>query len=539
MSHTQLLLHDQARERILAGATRLVEAMRPTLGPRSKCVLIERKYGSPIVCNDGVTIAKEVRLEDPQEDLGARMMREAAVRTGDLVGDGTTTAAILAHAIYAEGLRNVVAGASAIDLQRGIERGRKAAVEALARMARPAASRKEREQIATLSAHNDAAIGALVAEATERVGAEGVVSLEEAKGTETELEVVEGLQFEHGFLSPYFVTDVEKMEAVLEDPLLLVCDRKIGSMEPLLPVLEAVAKSGRALLVIAEQVEGEALATLVVNKVRGALRCAAAKAPGFGDHRRAMLEDIAVVTGATLVTEDIGLKLEKLGLAELGRAKRCVLDKDSTTIVGGQGDKAAIEGRCKELRRAIERSTSDYDREKLESRLAKLAGGVAVIRVGALSEAELKNRKEAFDDAIHATRAAAAEGVVPGGGLALLRLAPAIEAEEKRCEGDLATGLRILRKALEAPSRQIAENSGFDGGVVVERLRTSEGALGFDAERGRYVDLIEAGILDATKVVRVALESAVSVAGVLLLTEATLAEIEDPEDRRRSPEMME
>ena len=387
--------------------------------------------------------------------------------------------------------------------------------------------------------HNEPEIGALVAEATERVGAEGVVSLEEAKGTETELEVVEGLQFDRGFLSPYFVTDVEKMEAVLEDPLVLVCDRKIGSMEPLLPVLEAVAKSGRPLLVIAEQVEGEALATLVVNKVRGTLRCAAAKAPGYGDQRRAQLDDIAVLTGATLVTEDIGIKLENLALGDLGRAKRCVLDKDATTIVGGLGEKAAIEGRCKELRRQIERSTSDYEREKLESRLAKLAGGVAVIRVGALSEAELKNRKEAFDDAVHATRAAAAEGVVPGGGVALLRLLPAIEAEEKRCSGDQATGVRILRKALEAPARLIAENSGFDGGVVVEHLRAAKGSRGFDAERGEYVDLVAAGILDPAKVVRVALESAVSVAGVLLLTEATLTEVEDPEDRRRSHEMME
>jgi chaperonin GroEL len=539
MSHTQLLLSDQARERILAGATHLVEAMRPTLGPRSKCVLIEKKYGSPIVCNDGVTIAKEVRLKDPQEDLGARMIREAAVRTGDLVGDGTTTSAILAHALYAEGLRNVVAGASAIELQRGMERGRKVAVEALAALARPAASRREREQIATISAHNDAEVGKLVADATERVGAEGVVSLEEAKGTETELEVVEGLQFDRGFLSPYFVTDVEKMEAVLEDPLVLVCDRKIGTMEPLLPVLEAVAKSGRPLLVVAEQVEGEALATLVVNKVRGTLRCAAAKAPGYGEQRRAMLDDIAVLTGATLVTEDIGIKLENLALADLGRCKRCVLDKETTTIVGGLGDKASIEGRCKELRRLIDRSTSDYEREKLEGRLAKLAGGVAVIRVGALSEAELKNRKEAFDDAIHATRAAAAEGVVPGGGVALLRLLPAVEAEEKRCSGDMVTGVRILRKALEAPARQIAENSGFDGGVVVEHLRASKGSQGFDAERGEYVDLSEAGILDPAKVVRVALESAVSVAGVLLLTEATLTEIEDPGDRPRAREMME
>jgi len=537
MTHTQVMLRDQAREKILAGATALVDAMRLTLGPKSKCVLIEKKYGAPIVCNDGVTIAKEVNLEDPRENLGARMIREAAVRTGDEVGDGTTTAAILAHAIYSEGLRNVVAGASSIDLQRGIERGRRAAVEALRRLARPCSTRKEREQVATVSAHNDSSIGKLVADATERVGAEGVVSLEEAKATETELQVVEGLQFDRGYLSPYFVTDVEKMEAVLEDPLILLTDQKISTMEPLLPVLEQVARSGRSLLVVADQVEGEALATLVVNRVRGTLRCAATKAPGYGDHRRAMLEDLAILTGAAFLAEEMGRKLESLKLEDLGKAKRAVLGKETTTIVGGKGDKSRIEGRCKEIRREIEKSTSDYDREKLESRLAKLAGGVAVIRVGALSETEMKNRKEAFDDAIHATKAAMTEGIVPGGGLALLRLIPAVEKEALACEGDVRTGVRILKRALEAPARQITENSGFDPGVVVERLRGSGGNQGFDAETGQYVDLVQAGIVDPAKVVRVALESAVSVAGVLLLTEATLTEVEEPSKKHAVPEL--
>ena len=532
MTHTKLLLRDRAREKILAGATAIVDAMRLTLGPKSKCVLIEKQFGTPIVCNDGVTIAKEVNLEDPQENLGARLIREAAVRTGDEVGDGTTTSAVLAHAIYAEGLRNIVAGASAIDLQRGIDRARLAAVRELGRLSRPCATRKEREQVAAVSAHNDPGIGKLVADAMERVGAEGVVSLEEAKATETELEVVEGMQFDRGFLSPYFVTDPEKMEAVLDEPYVLLTDRKIANMEPLLPVLEQVAKSGRSLLIVAEQVEGEALATLVVNRVRGTLRCAAAKAPGYGDHRRAMLEDMAILTGATLVTEDLGRKLETLTLDDLGRAKRAVLDKENTTLVGGQGPRAAIEGRCKELRREIEKSTSDYDKEKLRSRLAKLAGGVAVIRVGAISETEMKNKKEAFDDAIHATKAAVAEGIVPGGGVVLLRLLPAIEKEEETCEGDVRTGLRILKKALEAPARQIAENSGYDGGVVVDRIRAGSGDVGFDAERGEYVDLVKAGIVDPAKVVRVALESAVSVAGVLLLTEATLTEVEEAKKDR-------
>ena len=524
MSHTRLLLHDQAREKILAGATTLVDAMRLTLGPRSKCVLIEKKYGAPIVCNDGVTIAKEVRLEDPQENLGARMIREAAVRTGDEVGDGTTTSAVIAHAVYTEGLRNVVAGASAVDLQRGIERGRRAAVDALRKLAQPCSSRKEREQIATISAHNDPSIGKLVADAMERVGVEGVVSLEEAKSTETQLEVVEGMQIDRGFLSPYFVTEVEKMQAVLDDPLILLTDRKIATMEPLLPVLEQVAKSGRALLVVAEQIEGEALATLVVNRVRGTLSCAATKAPGYGDHRRAMLEDIAILTGATLVTEDMGMKFESLTLGDLGQAKRAVLDRETTTLVGGRGVKAKIEARCQELRREIEKSTSDYDREKLQERLAKLAGGVAVIRVGGATEVEVKERKDRVEDAMHATRAAVEEGIVPGGGVALLYAARSLDKLQPENE-DQRVGIEIVRRALRTPARQIAENAGMDGSIVIGKLTDQKNAnYGFDAQKGEYVDLVKAGIIDPTKVVRTALQDAASIASLLITTEAMVAE---------------
>jgi chaperonin GroEL len=527
MSHTQILFRDEARAKVLAGATRLADAVRVTLGPKAKAVLIERKWGTPQVCDDGVTIAKLVNLQDPEENLGARMMREAAVRTGDAVGDGTTTSTLLAHAIFAEGLRNVVAGASAIDLRRGLGRGVRAAVEALRALSRPVASSKEKAQIATVSAHNDASIGELVAEALDKVGSEGIVSVEEAKATETSLEIVEGMQFDRGYLSPYFVTDPEKMEAVLEDPLILLHEKRIGAMKDLVPVLEEVVKAGRSLLIVAEEVEGEALATLVVNKLRGALACVAVKAPGFGDRRKAMLEDMAVLTGGEVIAEELGLKLSSITAKDLGRAKRVVVDKDSTTIIGGAGEKSAIEGRCAELRRQIDDTTSDYDREKLEERLAKLSGGVAVIRVGAPSETEMKNRKDAFDDAISSTKAAVAEGIVPGGGLALLRALAAVEGEEANCEGDERTGVRILAHALETPARQIGINSGHDGGVVVDRLRGGSGNLGFDARTGEYKDLVEAGIIDPTKVVRLGLENAVSVASTLLLAEATLTEIEE------------
>jgi chaperonin GroEL len=530
MAHKQLLFRSEAREKILRGATALADAVRVTLGPKSKSVLIEKKFGAPLVCNDGVTIAKEMELKDPVENLGAQMIRQAAERTGDAVGDGTSTSAILAQSIFADGVRNVAAGASAVDLKRGLDRGVRAAVEALRGLSRPVKSRLEKAQIAAISAHNDPAIGELVAEAMEKVGGEGVITVEESKTTETQLEVVEGLQFDRGYLSPYFITDPEKMEVVLEGARVLLTDKKIGVMKDLLPILEQVARTGESILIIAEDVEGEALATLVVNKIRGALKCVAVKAPGYGDRRKAMLEDIAILTGGQVVSEELGIKFESLELKELGRVSRVVVDKDNTTIIGGEGDKKAIDGRKQQIRQQIDKTTSDYDKEKLQERLAKLAGGVAVIRVGAPSEAEMKSKKEALDDAISATKAAVAEGIVPGGGLALLRAIAGVEREESKSEGDERTGLQILRRALEAPTRQIAENSAVDGGVVVNEMRKGIGNLGFDAARKEYVDLVEAGIIDPTKVVRVALENAVSVASVLLLTEATLTEVPEPKD---------
>jgi chaperonin GroEL len=535
MSSKHLLFRAEAREKILRGATALADAVRVTLGPRSKCVLIDKKWGRPLVCNDGVTIAKEIELKDPEENLGAHMLREAAERTGDAVGDGTSTATILAHAIYADGLRNVAAGASAIDLKRGLDRGFKVAVEAIRGLSRPVASRKEKAQIATISAHNDATLGDLVADAMEKVGGEGVVSVEEAKGTETSLEVVEGMQFDRGFLSPYFITDPEKVEAVLESPVILLFEKKIGTLKDLLPLLEQMAKTREPLLIVAEDVEGEALATLVVNKLRGVLACAAVKSPGYGDRRKAIMEDIACITGGKFIAAELGVDLASLKLTDLGRASRVVINKDNTTIIGGAGDKAAIEGRCQEIRKQIEKTTSDYDREKLEERLAKLSGGVAVIRVGAPSEAEMKSRKEALEDAISATKAAIAEGVVPGGGLTLLRAIDAVEREEAKCDGDERTGLRILKRALEAPTRQIAENSSVDGGVAVAQMRAATGNIGLDAATGKHVDLVEAGIIDPTKVVRLALENAVSVAGVLLLTEATLTDVPETKVEAKSP----
>jgi chaperonin GroEL len=535
MPHKEILYRSEAREKILKGVAALADAVRVTLGPKSKCVLIEKKWGVPIVCNDGVTIAKEVELKDPAENLGAQMIRQAAERTGTAVGDGTSTAILLAHAIVADGVRNVVAGASAVDLKRGLERGVRAVTESLRALSRPVKSRKEKAQIATISAHNDAALGELVADAMEKVGGEGVISLEESKTTETQVEVVKGLQFDRGYLSPYFITNPEKMDAVLEEAVILITDRKIGVMKDLLPLLEQVARTGEPILIIAEDIEGDALATLVVNKLRGALRCVAVKAPGYGDRRKEMLEDIAVLTGGTVISEELGIKLESVEPRHLGRAKRIVVDKEATTIIGGAGDKAAIEGRTQQVRQQIEKSTSDYDREKLQERLAKLAGGVALIRVGAPSESEMKSRKEALEDAISATKAAVAEGIVPGGGLALLRAIDAVEREEGQCEGDERTGLQILRRALEAPTRQIAENSAVDGGVVVNRMREGKGSMGFDAARKQYVDLVEAGIIDPTKVVRIALENAVSAASLLLLTEATLTEAEEDKDKVPAP----
>ncbi|MFP3677306.1 chaperonin GroEL [Pseudomonas sp. SIMBA_041] len=529
MAHTKIVFRAAAREKILSGATQLADAVRVTLGPKSKSVLIQNKWGNPTVCNDGVTIAKRIDLLDPEENLGAQMLRQAAERTGDAVGDGTSTSTVLAHAILADGIRNVVAGASAIDLKRGLDRGLLLVIESLATQSRPVSTPKEKAQVATLSAHNDAVIGQLVADALEKVGVEGVVSVEESKTTETVVEVMEGMRFDRGYVSPYFVTDAEKMQVELDDAYLLLCDHKIGALKDLLPLLELVAKSGQPLVLIADDIEGEALTTLVVNQIRGVLRAVAIKAPGFGDRRKEMLQDMAVLTGATVVSHELGIPLEQVELNQLGRAHRVVVQKDSTALIGGAGTREAIEARLQQIRAQIDSTTSDYDREKLQERLARLSGGVAVIRVGAPSEAEMKAHKDALDDAISATRAAIAEGIVPGGGLALLKAVPIIAAEEARYEGDARTGLQILRRALEAPARLIAENSAVDAGVVVARMLAEPGNIGFDASTNSYVDMYEAGIIDPTKVVRIALENAVSVASILLLTEATMTDIPEKE----------
>jgi chaperonin GroEL len=521
----QLFFASEAREKIFRGATKLADAVRITLGPKSKSVLIQKQWGTPIVCNDGVMIAKELSLEDAEENLGAQMLRQAAEKTGDTVGDGTSTATVIAHAILAEGVKNVTAGASAIDMKRGLDRASRAVIGELGKMSRAVKSRREKAQVASISAHNDDAIGELVADAMERVGGDGVITVEESKTTETSLDVVEGMQFDRGYLSPYFVTDSERMEAVLEDAYVLVTDRRISAIKGVIALLEELAKAGKPVLFIADEVENEALATLLVNQMRGVLKCAAVKAPGFGDRRKALLQDIATLTGARLISEELGLKLEDARLDSLGRAKRILVDKDTTTIIGGFGERSAIESRIKEVRHEMERpSVSTYDREKLESRLARLAGGVAVIRVGAPSEAEMKAKKDALDDAISATKAAVAEGIVPGGGLALLKAGSVLTPLIAELNGDERTGAEILRRSLEAPARQIAENSSVDGGVVVAKMLESSGNIGFDAAGKRYTDLMEAGIVDPTKVVRIALENAVSVAGVLLLSEATMTE---------------
>ncbi|EZI30113.1 chaperonin GroEL [Pseudomonas extremaustralis] len=535
MAHSKIVFRAAAREKILSGATQLADAVRVTLGPKSKSVLIQNSWGNPTVCNDGVTIAKRINLLDPEENLGAQMLRQAAERTGEAVGDGTSTSTVLAHAILADGIRNVVAGASAIDLKRGLDRGLALVIAALAAQSRPVSTPREKAQVATLSAHNDSVIGQLVADALEKVGVEGVVSVEESKTTETVVEVMEGMRFDRGYVSPYFVTDAEKMQVEFEDAWLLLCDHKIGILKDLLPLLEQVAKSGQPLVLIADDIEGEALSTLVVNHIRGVLKAVAIKAPGFGDRRKDMLQDMAVLTGATVVSTELGIDLEQVELKQLGRAHRVVVQKDSTALIGGAGTREAIDARLQQIRAQMATTTSDYDREKLQERLARLAGGVAVIRVGAPSEAEMKARKDALDDAISATRAAITEGIVPGGGLALLKAVPAIVAEEARQEGDVRTGLQILRRALEAPTRLIAENSAVDAGVVVARMLAEPGNTGFDASTNTYVDLYEAGIIDPTKVVRIALENAVSVASILLLTEASITDIPEPPAPAPSP----
>lgn len=527
MSHKRVLFGTDARIKVLRGVEAIADAVRVTLGPRSKRVLIERKWGPPLVCDDGVSIAKELELKDPEENLGVRMLRQAAERTGDVVGDGTTTSMLLAHAIFSEGVRNVVAGASAIELKRGIERGSAAAIRRMRELSRPVQSVREKAQVATISAHGNSTMGELVAQAVEKVGDDGAISVEEATSTETTLDVVNGMRFDRGYVSHYFVTDTARMECVLENPLILIHQSRVSGLSDLVPFLELVLKAGRSLLIIAEDIEGEALATIVVNRLRGALQCCAVKAPGFGEQRSAMLQDIAVLTGGEVLAAETGAKLENATLAEAGRAHRVVVNKDSTTIVGGEGRKEALTARVEQLRKQARDSTSQYDKEKLQERIARLLGGVAVIRAGAPTETEVKALKEAFDDAISSTRAAIAEGIVPGAGYALLQAAEAVRQEAEQVSGDERTGLLILHRALQAPTRQIALNSGLDSGVVIERMHNNLGR-GLNGATGDYVDLVETGIVDATKVVRIALENAVSVAGILLLTEATLTEPPEP-----------
>jgi chaperonin GroEL len=527
----QITYGDESRQSILRGVNRLADAVKVTLGPKGRNVVLDKKFGSPVITKDGVTVAKEIELKEPLENMGAQMVREVASKTSDVAGDGTTTATVLAQAIYREGSKNVTAGANPMDVKRGIEKAVGVVVEELKKLSKPVAG-KMIAQVGTVSANNDETIGNIIAEAMEKVGKDGVITVEEAKTLETSLEVVEGMQFDRGYLSPYFVTDAERMEAVLENPLVLIHEKKISSMKDLLPVLEQVAKLGKPLLIIAEDVEGEALATLVVNKLRGTLQVAAVKAPGYGDRRKAMLEDIATLTGGRAITEDLGIKLENLKLEDLGKAKKITIDKDNTTIVEGAGKTKEIEGRVKQIRTQIDETTSDYDREKLQERLAKLVGGVAVIKVGAATETEMKEKKARVEDAMHATKAAVEEGIVPGGGVALLRCLKAVEAI--KAEGDMAVGVNIIKRALEEPLRQIAMNTGHEGAVVVARVKDAKTPEeGFNAQNERYENLVDAGVIDPTKVVRSALQNAASIASLLLTTEALVSEI--PEEKSEAP----
>ena len=523
MAAKELQFNTEARAKLKRGVDQLAEAVKVTLGPKGRNVVIDKKFGSPTVTKDGVTVAKEVELADPIENMGAQMVKEVATKTSDLAGDGTTTATVLAQAIFREGLKNVTAGANPMELKRGIDRAVEAVTEHLKTLSVPSAGKKEIAQVGTISANNDREIGNLIAEAMEKVGKDGVITVEEAKGLETTLETVEGMQFDRGYLSPYFVTDPEKMEAVLDDPYILIHDKKISAMKELLPVLEKVAQSGRPLLIIAEDVEGEALATLVVNKLRGTLKVAAVKAPGFGDRRKEMLRDIAVLTGGQVISEELGFKLENATLNDLGRAKRVVVDKDNTTIVDGKGKEADIQGRINEIKAAIEKTTSDYDREKLQERLAKLSGGVAVINVGAATETEMKEKKARVEDALHATRAAVEEGIVAGGGVALIRAQSALE--RIRGTEDEKIGVEIVRRALEEPIRMIAQNAGAEGSIVVAKVKESKDKnFGYNAATDTYEDLVKAGVIDPTKVTRTALQNAASIAGLLLTTECVVVE---------------
>ena len=523
MAAKQLVFEDEARQLILDGVEKLSRAVKATLGPRGRNVVLDKKFGSPTVTKDGVTVAKEIELENAFENMGAQMVREVASKTSDVAGDGTTTATVLAEAIYREGLKNVTAGANPMDLKRGIDRATQVLVESLQKMTKKVKDRSEIAQVGTISANGDTTIGEIIADAMDKVGKDGTITVEEAKSIETSLDVVEGMQFDKGYLSPYFVTNAEAMEATFEDPYILLFEKKISNLQDLLPVLQNVAKSGKPLLIIAEDLEGEALATLVVNKLRGTLQVCAVKSPGFGDRRKAMMEDIAVLTGGKFISEDLGLKLESLSLADMGRAKRITVDKENTTIVEGAGKTSDIQGRIGQIRRQIEETTSDYDREKLQERLAKLAGGVAVINVGAATETEMKEKKARVEDALHATRAAVEEGIVPGGGVALIRAQSALD--DVKVTGEAKIGVDIVRKACEAPLRQLVENAGMDASIVVQEVRNGKGAHGYDVAKGTYGDMIKAGIIDPTKVTRSALQNAASIAGLLLVTEAMVAEI--------------
>ncbi|MFC1562468.1 chaperonin GroEL [candidate division KSB1 bacterium] len=525
--------NSEARNKLKLGITQLANAVRVTLGPRGRNVVLDKKFGAPTVTKDGVTVAKEIELEDPFENMGAQMVKEVASKTSDIAGDGTTTATILAESIFLEGIKNVTAGANPMDLKRGIEKAVEVVIKSLKEQSREVKDKKEISQVGTISANNDKTIGDLIADAMEKVGKDGVITVEEAKGTETHLEIVEGMQFDRGYLSPYFITDSEAMEAVLEEPLILIHDKKISNMKDLLQVLEKVAQMGNSLLVIAEDIEGEALATLVVNKLRGTLKIAAVKAPGFGDRRKAMLEDIAVLTGGKVISEETGFKLENANVSDLGKAKRITIDKDNTTIVEGGGDKKDITGRINQIKAQIETTTSDYDKEKLQERLAKLAGGVAILNIGAATEIEMKEKKARVEDALNATRAAVEEGIVPGGGVACLRAI--LELEKLKLEGDQKIGVNILKRALEEPVRQIANNAGQEGSIVVQKLKEKEGSFGYNAETEKYEDLIEAGVIDPTKVTRIALENASSVAALLLTTEAIIAEKVEEEKQPSMP----
>jgi chaperonin GroEL len=532
MAAKQLQFDENARHTLLRGIEKLAKAVKATLGPSGRNVILDKKFGSPTITKDGVTVAKEIELEDPYENMGAQLVREVASKTSDVAGDGTTTATILAESIYREGLRNVTAGANPTSLQRGIMKGVDAIVEELKKLSKKVSDRTEIAQVATVSANWDKTIGEIIADAMDKVGKDGTITVEEAKSIETTLEVVEGMQFDKGYLSPYFVTNAEAMEAVLENAYILIYEKKISSLKDLLPLLEKVAKAGRPLLIISEDVEGEALATLVVNKLRGTLQVCAVKAPGFGDRRKAMLEDIAVLTGGRLISEDLGIKLENIKLEDLGKAKRVTVDKENTTIVEGEGKKADIQGRVAQIRRQIEETTSDYDREKLQERLAKLAGGVAVVNVGAATETEMKEKKARVEDALHATRAAVEEGIVPGGGVAFLRAQKVLD-NVKDLEGDEKIGVQIVRRAIEEPTRQLADNAGREGALVVEEVKKRKGNEGYDVAADEYTDLVKAGIVDPTKVTRSALQNAASIAGLLLTTEALVTEI--PEKEKTPP----